>query len=104
MVRFIIQTLIMALLAFIMYLMARTLPRISDESDNSPDNHSRAMVYIEKMDEFLKVFLEKTLRQIRVWILRLDNLISQKLNRFRKESPKEKKLPSIEEENNKSAS
>jgi hypothetical protein len=97
MIRFIAQTLIMLCLSVILYLMAKALPRISDEPDNGPANRSRIMVYIEKLDEILKALLEKTLRQFRVWLLRLDNFIGQKLNRFKKETPKETKLPAVEE-------
>lgn len=99
MIRFIIQTLIMLSLAAILYLMAKALPRVSDEPENGPANQSRAMLYVEKLDELLKVFLEKILRQFRVWILKLDNFIGQKLNRFKKEIPKETKLPPVEGEN-----
>jgi len=97
MIRFIIQTLFFLSLAAILYLMAKAVPRISDEPDNGPVNRSRVMVYIEKLDEILKAFLEKILRQFRVWLLRLDNFISKKLNRFKKEAPKETKLPPAEE-------
>ena len=98
MIRFIAQTLIMAALAVILYLMAKALPRISDEPENSWSEKSRAMFYVEKTDVLFKAFLEKTLRQIRVWILKFDNFISQKINRFKKEAPKEAKLPGAEGE------
>ncbi len=99
MVHFIVQTLIMAALAVILYLMAKALPRISDEPENSHTEKSRAMFYVEKLDILLKTFLEKTLRQVRVWILKFDNFIGQKINRFKKEAPKETKLPGAEGEN-----
>ena len=96
---FIIQTLIMLSLAVILYLMAEVLPRISDEPENGPGSRSRAMHYVEKLDIILKTFSERILRQFRVWILKLDNVIGHKLNRFKKEIPKETKLPPAEEEN-----
>ena len=99
MIRFIVQTLIMVALAVILYLMAEALPRISDEPENSRAEKSRAMFYVEKLDTLLKTFLEKTLRQLRVWILKFDNFISRKINRFKKEVPKETKLPVAEGEN-----
>ena len=99
MIRFIIQTLFFLSLAAILYLMAKAVPRISDEPDNGPADRSHVMIYIEKLDEILKAFLEKVLRQFRIWLLRLDNFVGQKLNRFKKEAPKETKLPPAEEKN-----
>jgi hypothetical protein len=87
----------MLCLSVILYLMAKAIPRISDEPDNGPANRSHLMIYIEMLDEILKAFLEKVLRQFRVWLLKLDNFIGQKLNRFKKEVPKETKLPPAEE-------
>lgn len=87
----------MVALAIILYLMAKALPRIGDEPENSGVEKSRVMFYVEKLDEFLKAFLEKILRQVRVWILKFDNFIGQKLNHFKKEAPKETKLPQSEE-------
>ncbi len=102
MLRFIIQTLIMVSLAAILYLMAKAVPRIGDEPENGPENQGRVMMYVEKLDEFLKAFLEKFLRQVRVWILKFDNFIGQKINRFKKEAPRETKLPPVEGENKES--
>lgn len=87
----------MVALAVILYLMAKALPRISDEPENSRAEKNQAMFYVEKLDIFLRSFLEKTLRQIRVWLLKFDNFIGQKINRFKKETPKETKLPVAEE-------
>ena len=93
MAHFILQTLIMLALGVIIYLMAVALPRVSDEETNAPGKTSRTMIYIEKADEFFQGFWEKTLRRIRVWLLRLDNFITKKLNRFKREAGKESKLP-----------
>jgi hypothetical protein len=93
MLHFILQTLIMLALGVMIYLMAAALPRIGDEAENAPGQMSRAMAYIEKADEIFRGFWEKMLRRVRVWILRLDNLITKKLGRFKKEAGKESKLP-----------
>lgn len=94
---FIIEMIIMVSLAAIIYLMAKALPRISDEAENGPASQSRVMFYVEKLDGVLKAFSEKFLRQARVWILKVDNFVTQKLNQFKKEAPKETKLPPAEE-------
>ncbi len=93
MAHFILQTLIMLALGAIIYLMAVALPRVGDEEINTPGKTSRTMVYIEKADEIFQGFWEKTLRRFRVWLLRLDNFITKKLDRFKKDVAKENKLP-----------
>ncbi len=101
MIRFIIQTLIMLSLGAMLYLMAKALPRIEDENEDAMHmHHSRVMAYVEKLDELFKVSLEKALRRLRVWLLRLDNFISKKLNRFKKNTTKDVK-PSLTGEEDK---
>ncbi len=93
MTHFILQTIIMLAIGTIIYLMAVALPRVSDEEANMPGQMSRTMAYIEKIDGIFQGFWEKTLRRLRVWLLRLDNLITKKLGRFKKDAGKETKLP-----------
>ncbi len=93
MAHFILQTVIFVALGVMIYLMAAALPRIGDEEENAPGETSRLMAYIEKADEIFRGFWEKTLRRLRVWLLRLDNLIAKKLGRFKKDAGKESKLP-----------
>lgn len=78
-------------LSAIIYIMARVMPRINDEELKSePDSFSenKVMVFLEKVDDRLKIILEKTLRRLRVLILKLDNSVAQKLHRFKKQSLK----------------
>lgn len=93
MLRFIIQTLIMLSFGAMLYLMAKALPRVSDEEGADHLRHSRLMEYLEKLDELLKSFFEKVLRRSRVWLLKLDNMITKKLDRFKKNGTKEMKTP-----------
>ncbi len=93
MIRFIIQTLIILSLGGMLYLMAKALPRVSDEETVDHMRHSRLMEYLEKLDELLKSFFEKALRRSRVWLLKLDNVITKKLDRFKKSGTKETKAP-----------
>ena len=96
MLKFILNNLIMFSLGAILYLVAKTLPKIKDDALNvlsAPKPHWTT-IYLEKFDEWFKVYLEKFLRRIRVWLLKLDNYVSQKLGGFKKESPKDaKQLP-----------
>ncbi len=93
MIRFIIQTLIILSLGGMLYLMAKALPRVSDEESMDHMRHSRLMKYLEKLDELLKSFFEKLLRRSRVWIMKLDHVITRKLDRFKKNGTKETKTP-----------
>jgi len=91
MVKFILQTVILISLGIILYLAARTLPRISEEDTSAastPQPH-RFTIHLEKIDEWLKFFLEKFLRRMRVLIMKIDNIVSGWLNRFKKEPQKE---------------
>ena len=96
MVHFILQTVIFLALGAMVYLLAAALPRVGESEENGPGGTSRFMAYIEKADEVFQGFWEKTLRRVRVWLLRFDNLITKRLGRFKKESIKEMKLPLAE--------
>lgn len=72
-----------------LYLIARTLPRISDESLEEPKPEpSLLLTYLEKADFRLKSVTEKFLRRCRLLILKIDNSLSRKLDSFRKENGK----------------
>lgn len=82
-------------LAAILYLTAKTLPRISDqEIAATPIIKDKWIVsYLEKVDEWIKILIEKLLRRLKIYILKLDNIVTKKINRFKKEPIKETKLP-----------
>lgn len=91
MLKFILDIIVVISLGAILYLFARTLPRISEVADDTLASRIRThrlSMYVEKVDEWLKVFFEKFLRRAKVWILKLDNTVSDRLNRFKK-GPKE---------------
>lgn len=95
---FILDIVIVACLGFILYLFARTLPRI-DDTTNLPiearmQQHGFSL-FLERLDEWLKAFFEKFLRRMKVWVLKVDNWVSVRLNRSKKES---RTLPFAEEE------
>ncbi len=85
----------MLALGVVLYLMARALPRVDDTettSDKVPELHWFTPI-LEKIDERLKRFLERSFRRLKVVILKLDNFVSGKLNKFKKEEPREISLP-----------
>lgn len=100
MIRFFLEIIIFILLAFLVYLVSLTLPRISEEEIQAlrEKRREKLMVFIEKSDLIIKSFLEKILRKTKVWLLSLNNFIESKLSKFkkdiaRKELKEEKELP-----------
>lgn len=92
---FILDIVIVLCLGGILFLFARVLPRISNETLNSSNSDSRTqwiVTYVEKSDEWVKIFSEKLLRRVKVIILKFDNTVSRRLNKFREEPQKETKL------------
>lgn len=99
MTSFILEIIMVASLGVVLYLFARALPRVDDVLVSPEDKKLRThwlTVYLEKADEWLKVVFEKFLRRVKVLLLKLDNIVSKRLNKFKKEPQKEMKLPSDE--------
>jgi len=91
MFKFILDIVVVISLGVVLYLLARTLPRISEVADDTLESRIRThrlSMYVERMDEWVKAFFEKFLRRAKVWILKLDNTVSERLNRSKK-GPKE---------------
>jgi hypothetical protein len=88
MAAFLLQTAMVVSLGVVLYLLARTLPRVSD-TDTTPTPGEPAphwlMERLEKLDEEILFVSEKLLRRLRVILLKLDNTLTGKLKRFRKE-------------------
>ncbi len=100
MLSFVLEITVFVSLSAVVYLLARTLPRVDDsvlKKDPMEFKTHWMTGYLEKFDEWLKMFLEKFLRRLKVWILKFDNIVSEKINKFKKETPKDLKL-SVEEE------
>lgn len=74
-------------LAIILYFFGRALPRISDQeiTEALEVRSHRLTPYLEKVDKWLKSRLERILRRTKVVLLKMDNVVSQKLNSFKKE-------------------
>ena len=91
MYNFILQILIMLSLWAIIYLIARAAPRVGDieESFKKETFHQKldkliAKVPFEKMDVFFTVNLEKTLRKIKLLLMKWDNLLTNHLRKLKK--------------------
>jgi hypothetical protein len=89
MTSFILQSLMMLSLGVVLYLLARALPRIDDSELNPPVrniHHQRLTAYLEKIDGWINYFLERFLRKLRLFLMKLDNTVSQKLGKFKKDA------------------
>ncbi len=93
MLTFLLQMTMVVSLGFIVYLFGRVVPRVSDADIAKAREQSLfhwLVGYLEKVDEWLLSLLEKALRRTRVVILMIDNVVSEKLNRFKKEAERQK--------------
>lgn len=88
----------MIALAFLVYLLAEALPRVTDEEIDvlKARRSNRLVGYVERSDDALKSFAEKFLRKAKVWLLQLNNFIEAKLSKFKRENGKTTTLPGEE--------
>ncbi|MDE2001383.1 MAG: hypothetical protein KGI60_02315 [Patescibacteria group bacterium] len=91
MYNFILQTIIMASLAVIIYLFARAIPRVGDPAFAGRDRDYVADLLdrlpLEKADAFVTMALEKLLRKLKVVVLKFDNILTRHLHGLRSEAP-----------------
>ncbi|MDD5547335.1 MAG: hypothetical protein PHN74_00295 [Candidatus Pacebacteria bacterium] len=84
---FLLQTFIMASLAVMIYLIAKTIPRVSELATTSEKKGFLESFFKKipwhKIDFFLESMGEKMLRKLKVFLLRIDNVVSKRLNKFR---------------------
>ncbi|MDO8469855.1 MAG: hypothetical protein Q7S84_02405 [bacterium] len=87
MLNYLLELLVMVSLGLILYLLARVLPRVSD-LDTKPSRHIPvphwATAYFERFDERALAILEKMIRRVRLWVLKIDNALLGRLERFRR--------------------
>lgn len=87
MYNFILQIFVMISLGTIVFLVARTLPRISEmETANVSEKKANrwSSFPFEKIDIAVNAFLEKLLRKIKLILMKTDNMVSRHLNKFKK--------------------
>ncbi len=82
---FILQTIIMLSLGTMIYLISRAAPRIGDEIMKPTTKFDRwfASLEFKKADTILSNFLEKLLRKIKLFLMKLDNITSNYLNKVK---------------------
>lgn len=83
MTKLILDLLIFLSLGSIIYILVRALSRTTNEDNHKDIEVPKVLVFVEKADEQLKRFSEKFLRRLRLLTLKLDNLISSRIQSFR---------------------
>jgi len=85
---FLLQTILFLSLGVVIYLMARAVPRVTEigEEVHAPGAFDRLLskLPLREVDERLNVYFEKTLRRMKVFILKFDNALNEKLEKLRK--------------------
>lgn len=86
---FILEIFIMLSLGTVIFLVARALPRISDFEASAGETEKCekrwwSALPLEKIDKIFNAFLEKTLRRVKLILMKLDNMVSRHLGKFKK--------------------
>lgn len=91
MYNFILQTIIMASLGAMVYLIARAAPRVGDSEEifgkfSYAGRLDRliAKIPFDKIDAVLSIFVEKFLRKLKLFLLKWDNLLSEHIKKIKK--------------------
>lgn len=84
MLSFIFSTILMLSLGSILYLAARTLPRVEEEPRAKPNLLDRwaASELPEKIDTMFNAYLVKFLRKTKVLLLKVDNSLTDRLKKI----------------------
>ncbi|MCL4406156.1 MAG: hypothetical protein M1471_01315 [Patescibacteria group bacterium] len=91
---FLLQIVMMAALAAVVYIASRVIPRIDDEiaAPALPNSlwWERAIkkIPLDKIDGTFNRFVEKTLRKLKIVIMKADNAVTGKLKGFKSENGK----------------
>ena len=87
---FILQIVLMLSLGITIYMIARAVPRVSDEvADGIIKRQTKldnlfSFLWVEKIDPLLHNFLEKFLRNMKLFLMKLDNITTDYLEKIKK--------------------
>lgn len=87
---FVIHIVLVVSLGAMIYLLARALPRVSDEHGVLPPGFFDRLVDrlpLDRIDIALSAMLERTLRKIKILILKMDNVVNSYIEQVRRHSP-----------------
>lgn len=84
---FLLQTIFFVSLGVIIYMLARAVPRVTEsgETVHTTDIFDRILsrLPLSKIDARLNLLIEKFLRRVKVWILKIDNLVNKRLKNIK---------------------
>jgi hypothetical protein len=85
MYNFILQIFVMVSLGVVIYLIARAVPRVGDEISKPTLNLDRWLgsLKLEKLDVAFGNFMEKLLRKIKLFLMKLDNVTNNYLDKIK---------------------
>ena len=87
MAEFVLQLVLVVSGGILLYLVARTLPRL-DETDTTPGPRHMlpewAMRYLERADKELISFFERIVRTLRVLLMKFDNVLGDRMRKLRR--------------------
>lgn len=87
MIHYVLELLMMASLGLVLYLVARGVPRVSDAEVAAPAERQVphwVTDFFERFDMKVLAVAEKFIRRARLWIMKLDTALLDRLHRFRK--------------------
>ncbi len=87
MIHYALELFMIASLGLVLYLVARAVPRVSDVDISAPVERQVphwVTNFFERFDMKILAVAEKFIRRIRLWIMKLDTALLERLHRFRK--------------------
>ena len=89
---FFLQLIMMFSLGVVVYILASAIPRIEDESET--DRRQGVLdtlvhkIPLDRIDNYLNLFLQKMFRRIKIFLMKMDNFVTERLDRFKQENGK----------------
>lgn len=83
--QFVFTNLFMISLGTILYLVARSLPRISGEDESRKPNLLERWIMSDiphKMDRTVNAYAGKLFRRLRIYVMRMDNFLTERLKKM----------------------
>lgn len=84
---FFLQLIMMVSLGAIVYIFASAVPRIEDEEEISRQHgfweRLVKKIPLDRIDNSFNLFLQKTFRHIKVFLMKMDNLVTSRLDRLK---------------------
>ncbi|MDD5430666.1 MAG: hypothetical protein PHP03_00330 [Candidatus Pacebacteria bacterium] len=96
---FILQIFVMSSLAIMIYMVARNIPRVSEVNISSGRKNRVSELFERipwhKFDAFVNSMSEKSLRKLKLFLLKADNSVNRQLKKFKSSGEKEISKPDI---------